>query len=109
LRRLGLLSLAGRLGLGEPRVLEAWKIRLIDGDTFWYGGERIRIRGYDAPERSESGGFEATQRLDLLLHEGPVVIIPQALDVYGRTVAEVYVDTRNVAEVMTAEGYAKQR
>jgi len=102
-------GLSGRQGLEEPRVLEAWKIRLVDGDTFWYGGERIRIRGYDAPERSESGGFEATQRLDLLLHEGQVVIIPQALDVYGRTVAEVYVDTRNVAEVMIAEGYTKQR
>lgn len=109
LRRLGLLGLAGRLGLGEPRALEAWKIRLVDGDTFWYGGERIRIRGYDAPEPSESGGFEATQRLELLLQEGQVVIIPQAVDVYGRTVAQVYVDDRNVAEVMTAEGYAKKR
>jgi endonuclease YncB( thermonuclease family) len=87
--------------------LETWKIRLVDGDTFWYGGERIRVRGYDAPERSESGGVEAMQRLDNLLHEGQVVIIPRATDVYGRTVADVYVDTRNVADVMTAEGYVK--
>ncbi len=81
----------------------------MDGDTFWYGGERIRIRGYDAPERSDPGGFAATQRLDLLLHEGQVSINPQTVDRYGRTVADVYVDHRNVAEVMTAEGYVKKR
>jgi endonuclease YncB( thermonuclease family) len=81
---------------------------LIDGDTFAYGTERIRIQGIDAPELSESGGFEASQRLDLLLKEGPVRIVPQALDRYGRTVADVYVDDRNVAEVLRSEGYAKR-
>jgi hypothetical protein len=91
----------------RPQPLDSWKIRLIDGDTFAYGTERIRVQGIDAPELSESGGFEASQRLDLLLREGPVRIVPQALDRYGRTVAEVYVDDRNVAEVLRSEGYAK--
>jgi endonuclease YncB( thermonuclease family) len=91
----------------RPQPLDSWKIRLIDGDTFAYGTERIRIQGIDAPELSEPGGFEASQRLDLLLREGPVRIVPQALDRYGRTVAEVYVDDRNVAEVLRSEGYAK--
>lgn len=95
----------------EPRLrlLDGWQIRLIDGDTFAYGSERVRIRGINAPEVSESGGFEASQRLDLLLREGPVTIIPQALDVYGRTVADVYVNNQNVAEVLKDEGYAKSR
>lgn len=109
LRRWALAGFPNRRGFEEPRLLEAWKIRLVDGDTFWYGGERIRIRGYDAPERSEPGGFAATQRLELLLHEGQVRIVPQATDSYGRTVADVYVDQRNVAEVMIAEGYTKKR
>jgi endonuclease YncB( thermonuclease family) len=109
LRRLGLAGLSRSRGSEEPRVLEAWKIRPVDGDTFWYGGERIRIRGFDAPERSESGGFEAAQRLEWLLQEGQVVIVQRAVDVYGRTVADVYVDARNVAEVMIAEGYTKPR
>lgn len=93
----------------QARLLDEWRIRLIDGDTFAYGAERIRIRGIDTPEVSESGGFEASQRLDLLLREGPVMVIPQALDVYGRIVAEVYVNNQNVAEVMRREGYAKSQ
>lgn len=109
LRRLGPSALTGKADQGERRVLEAWKIRAVDGDTFWYGGERVRIRGYDAPERSDPGGLEALQRLEWLLQEGQVVMIPQAVDVYGRTVADVYVDQRSVAEVMVAEGYVKPR
>ena len=93
----------------QARLLDEWRIRLIDGDTFAYGAERIRIRGIDTPEVSESGGFEASQRLDLLLREGPVMVFPQALDVYGRIVADVYVNNQNVAEVLTEEGYAKRR
>lgn len=93
----------------QARLLDEWRIRLIDGDTFAYGVERIRIKGIDTPEVSESGGFEASQRLDLLLREGPVMVIPQALDVYGRIVADVYVNNQNVAEVLKEEGYAKSR
>ena len=93
----------------QARLLDEWRIRLIDGDTFAYGAERIRIRGIDTPEVSESGGFEASQRLDLLLREGPVMVIPQALDVYGRIVADVYVNDVNVAELLIEEGYAKRR
>ncbi|MBD0305042.1 MAG: thermonuclease family protein [Nitrospiraceae bacterium] len=54
----------------------------------------------------EAGGFEASQRLNLLLREGTVLIIPKAIDKYQRTVADVYVDHRNVAANMTGEGYA---
>jgi micrococcal nuclease len=109
LRRLGPSAASSGPNSENARVLEAWKIRPVDGDTFWYGGERVRIRGYDAPERSESGGLEALQRLEWLLQEGQVVMVPQAVDVYGRTVADVYVDARNVAAVMAAEGYIKPK
>jgi endonuclease YncB( thermonuclease family) len=91
----------------KPRLLQHGEIRLIDGDTFAVGAERFRIRGINAPETTEAGGFSATQRLDLLLHEGPVLMIPYGQDTYGRTLAEVYVNNRNVAEVMKEEGHAK--
>jgi hypothetical protein len=101
--------LAGIRGNAQrPRLLDGWQIRLIDGDTFAYGGERIRIRGINAPELSEAGGFAASQRLDLLLREGPITVIPEAKDVYGRTVADVFVNQKNIADVMTTEGYAKK-
>ena len=93
----------------KPRLLQDGQIRLIDGDTFAVGNERFRIRGINAPETTEAGGFDATQRLDLLLHEGPVLVIPYGQDTYGRTLAEVYVNNRNVAEVMKEEGHGKPR
>ncbi len=91
----------------KPRLLRDGQIRLIDGDTFAVGSERFRIRGINAPETTEAGGFDATQRLDLLLHEGPVLVIPYGQDTYGRTLAEVYVNNRNVADVMKEEGHNK--
>jgi len=91
----------------KPRVLEGWQIRSIDGDTFAVGTERFRIRGINTPETTESGGFSASQRLDLLLHGGPVLLIPYGQDTYGRTLAEVYVNNRNVADVMKEEGHDK--
>jgi hypothetical protein len=93
----------------KPRLLEGRQIRSIDGDTFAVGSERFRIRGLNAPETTEAGGFSATQRLDLLLHEGPVLVIPYGQDTYGRTLAEVYVNNRNVADVMKEEGHDKKK
>ena len=71
------------------------------------GPERIRLRGIDTPELSEPGGQAARQRLEQLLQEGPVRIVPHGQDVYGRTVADVFVNGRNVADVMKREGFAK--
>jgi len=85
----------------------AQPIHTIDGDTLRMGSERIRLRGIDTPELSEPGGQEAKQRLEQLLHDGPIRIVPHGQDIYGRTVADVFVSGRNVAEVLRQEGYAK--
>ncbi len=85
--------------------VERQLVRAIDGDTLRYGHDRIRIRGYNAPERSEAGGLEATLRLQQLLHEGEISIVPHGHDVYGRTLADVFVNGQNVAEVMMKEGF----
>ncbi len=82
-------------------------IYTIDGDTLRMGPERIRLRGIDTPELSEPRGQEARQRLEQLLKEGPIRIVPHGQDVYGRTVADVFVNGRNVAETLKAEGFAK--
>lgn len=82
-------------------------IHTIDGDTLRMGSERIRLRGIDTPELNEPRGPEARQRLEQLLQEGPIRIVPHGQDVYGRTVADVFVNGRNVAEVLKQEGFAK--
>lgn len=82
-------------------------IYTIDGDTLRMGPERIRLRGIDTPELTEPRGPEARQRLEQLLKEGPIRIVPRGQDVYGRTVADVFVNGKNVAEILKMEGFAK--
>ena len=84
-------------------------IRVHDGDTFYVGAETIRLRGIDTPELGRPGSRPAACRLTALLREGPVTIVPRLEDVYGRTVADVYVGGRSVADIMRREGFAKPR
>ena len=84
-------------------------IRVHDGDTFYVGPEKIRLRGIDAPELGAPWSWMAARRLAELLREGPVTIVPRAEDVYGRIVADVYVRGHDVARVLRREGFAKPR
>ena len=92
---------------GIERILDSRHVHVLDGDTFRYGTERVRLRGIDTPELSEPGGSAAKLRLEELLRSGPVRIVPHGRDVYDRTVADVFVDERSVAERLRLEGYAK--
>jgi nuclease-like protein len=91
----------------RERILESWQVQTIDGDTIRYGAERIRIRGLNAPELSEPTGEAARERLGQLLREGPIRIVPHGTDVYGRTVAEVFVNGQNVMELLAQERLSK--
>jgi endonuclease YncB( thermonuclease family) len=90
-----------RAALGQrEQALDSSRIHVIDGDTFAYGHERIRIQGFNAAERSDPSGFEGTRRLEMLLHQGQVTMIPKATDIYGRIVAQIFVDRLNVADLL---------
>lgn len=91
------------------RLLSDLQVYAVDGDTIRVGTERIRIRGIDTPEMSTLEGPAAKQRLEELLHSGPIHIVPHARDVYDRLVADIFVNGQNVAEMLIAEGYEKQR
>jgi len=90
-----------------PRDHRRFPLRIVDGDTFRLHGERIRILGIDTPEVGQPGAERATTRLRALLGSGPLVIVRHGTDVYCRTLADVYVNGWNVADVLRAEGYAK--
>lgn len=83
-------------------------LRPIDGDTFAMNGIKVRMSGLDAPELGTPGGIEAAQHLAALLQEGRVTIVPRSRDVYGRTVADVFMNGQNLAERMIAEGFARR-
>ena len=96
----------GRIGTRE-RMLDSWEAQAIDGDTIRYGTERIRIRGFNAPELTEPGGREALERLSQVLREGTIRIVPHGKDVYDRTVADVFVNGQNVVEVLGLERFTR--
>lgn len=87
---------------------------VVDGDTFWLAGEKIRIEGVDAPEMDgrclaeRERARRATARLSKLLAGRSIDLRRNGTDLYGRTLAAVYANGRDVAEVLVREGHARQ-
>ena len=88
---------------------------VVDGDTFWMNGVKIRIANIDAPEthpprcaRERELGFRATRRLRELLNSGRVMLtsIDRDEDVYGRKLRNVQVNGSDVGSVLVGEGLA---
>jgi endonuclease YncB( thermonuclease family) len=90
---------------------------VVDGDTFWIRGQRVRIAGIDAPETHPSRcssearlGNAATERLHALLNSGAVTLTPvdRERDVYGRLLRNVAVNGEDVGEAMVGAGVARE-
>ncbi|KQT62073.1 MULTISPECIES: thermonuclease family protein [unclassified Aureimonas] len=89
---------------------------MIDGDTFRLdGGERVRIAGIDAPEtrvdrakcRAEIERGRAATRAAVAHLKGRTVSIERVGASYGRTVARVTLDGRDVGQDLVARGIVK--
>lgn len=96
----------------EPRVT-----CVVDGDTFWLEGTKIRIADINTPETSQPGcaaeaelGARATRRLMQLLNAGPFTLEVQgrATDRYGRALRVVTRRGSSLAEPLVAEGLAER-
>ena len=88
---------------------------VVDGDTFWFQGEDIRIADIDAPETHHWNcpsekvlGDKATERLHELVNSGPITLqaIDRDEDVYGRKLRLVYVNGQSVGQALIDEGLA---
>ncbi len=89
---------------------------VVDGDTFWMSGAKIRIADIDTPEthparcpQEAALGKAATVRLHALLNSGEVSLhtIGRDTDRYGRLLRTVSVDGRGVGDTLIAEGLAR--
>ncbi len=89
---------------------------VVDGDTLRSpAGVRYRLLGLDAPEtaRAESDeelmlGMKAKWRLQTLIASGEARIIEKGkLDKFGRTLATLTVNGKDIAETLIAEGLAR--
>ena len=90
---------------------------VVDGDTFYHGGTKIRIANIDAPETHPPRcadearlGVAATVRLRDLLNSGEVSLarIDRDEDVYGRKLRNVAVGGSDVGEALVGEGLARR-
>jgi endonuclease YncB( thermonuclease family) len=69
-----------------------------DGDSLVCDGRKIRLVNVYAAELKEPGGRAAKKRLQALIAGKDVVVVPRGTDKYGRTLADVYVDGRQVQQ-----------
>lgn len=87
---------------------------VVDGDTFWLDGEKIRPEGFDAPEmgpprcsRRAAGAIEARRALAVILASGQISVTPTGRS-YDRVLARVTVDGRDLATLMLATGLVRR-
>jgi endonuclease YncB( thermonuclease family) len=88
---------------------------VVDGDTFWFRGKKIRIGDIDTPElnpprceRERERGLAAKQRLLDILNSGPLSFKTTARgeDRFGPKLRIVYREQRSVGDILVAEGLA---
>ena len=89
---------------------------VVDGDTVWFQGQKVRVADIDAPETHEyrcpeekALGDKATQRLIQLVNSGPITLQPidRDEDVYGRKLRIVMVNGMSVGDTLVSEGLAR--
>lgn len=90
---------------------------VVDGDTFYIGGAKVRIAGIDTPETHPPRcayeaqlGARATDKLQALLNSGAVTMtgIGRERDKYGRLLRDVQVDGADVGTAMVGAGVARE-
>lgn len=90
---------------------------VIDGDTFWFRGEKIRVADINTPETSDPKcaaeaelGARATARFTQLLNAGAFSLEPvdRARDNYGRALFVVTRGGESVGGTLVREGLAEE-
>jgi endonuclease YncB( thermonuclease family) len=112
---LGLLALvAARFGDGPAIQIEG-RASVVDGDSLVIAGERIRLRGIDAPELDQTClrdgneyacGRDAREALARLVGSRPVACASREKDRYGRLVADCLVAASELGRAQVAAGWA---
>lgn len=90
---------------------------VVDGDTFWFRGDKYRISDIDTPEThgprcAAEGelGARATRRLQALMNGGPFSLAVEGRDTdrYGRALRVVTRGGQSIGEQLVAEGLARR-
>jgi endonuclease YncB( thermonuclease family) len=107
---LGFCVLTCGICQAETPLFNAKVVRVVDGDTLeiqWQGTCRhVRIWGVDTPESGQPYASRARKFTQSLLAGREVQIRPVDFDVYGRLVAMIMVDEKNISEELVRSGFA---
>lgn len=102
---------------GQCGAFSSRQACVIDGDTFWYRGQKIRVADVNTPETSKPQcaaeaelGAQATRRLAELLNAGAFTLEPidRSHDKYGRALFTVTRGGASVGGVLVREGLAEE-
>jgi endonuclease YncB( thermonuclease family) len=89
---------------------------VVDGDTAWIDGTKVRVLDIDAPEthpprcpREAELGARATRRLTELLNEGAfeLEVGGRDRDRHGRSLRRLVRNGRSLGDVLVSEGLAR--
>jgi len=111
----GIAQLAAALALSFPvsaETVQGTVTRVIDGDTVVVVSKgrptTVRIQGIDAPEKHQTGGDASKQNMKRLADGKRVTMETQKRpDKYGRTVAKVTADGKDVGLEQIKQGQAQ--
>jgi len=101
----------------QPCTTAARVTCVVDGDTFWYRGAKIRIADINTPEtgspacpREAKLGHAATARLAELLNAGPFALqaAGRDRDRYGRLLRTVTRGGESLGAALVREGLAEE-
>ncbi|WP_345719702.1 thermonuclease family protein [Qipengyuania xiapuensis] len=90
---------------------------VVDGDTLWLNGDKIRVADIDTPEIGSPQcdyeydlGMQATYRFRDLLNEGPFAVQgigERDSDQYGRKLRVITRNGRSIGDMLVSEGLAR--
>lgn len=108
------MSARSQADLGDMPICKGGKriSCVVDGDTIWLDGEKIRLEGFNAPEiqgscaRESALARNARDLLQELLSGRSITIERSGLDRYGRTLATIRANGRDVGDIMIGESLA---
>ncbi|MCD4658485.1 thermonuclease family protein [Agrobacterium sp.] len=121
----GTISLVTRVDPAQSNVITRFakcsssfrKNCVVDGDTLWVNGQKVRVADIDAPEISTPRcamelvlGNKATDRLVELVNEGPFelkVWQDRDTDGYGRKLRVLVRNGRSLGDRLVSEGLAR--
>jgi len=102
--------LLGTANAVHAEEFSAKVIAVMDGDTVLLlrGNTRVKVRlaDIDAPEKAQAFGEKSKQSLEQLVLNKQVHVDSQAVDKYGRMVAQIKVDEVNVNHEQVQRGMA---